>query len=62
MPGSHDPALEQTESRFHGVCVNVTPNVNALPVLDRSVLVIRAGGALLSRVPHIWPARKRTGN
>ena len=34
MPRSHDPALKQTESRFHGIRVNVAANANPLPVLD----------------------------
>jgi hypothetical protein len=39
MPRSHNPALEQAESGLNGVRVNVTVNVDAIPMLDCLVLV-----------------------
>ena len=40
MPRAHDPALEQTESRLHGIGVNIAVNVNTGSVCDCLVLVV----------------------
>ena len=48
MPCSHDSALEQAESRFHGIRVNVAANVDTPSVLNRFALGAHA------RLPVSW--------
>src|SRR5438034_4142990 len=43
MPRSHDAALEQTKCGFHGVCMQIANDVDAIAVIDRLMLSEHSG-------------------